>query len=789
MQPVMDAKAYARSERLSDSAALVGLVKNAFVVPHWIGETDEFWYKRDAQSGGHEYVIVDAATGKKRPAFDAKEMAESLAKAAGKLVAPGDLNLVALVPANGSQTFAFSLGAKTYLCQATCSEEPVTKGATDVVRSPNGQFDALVRGGNLWVRDVHASTEKQLTTDGEGPDYGYGVHPGGDAIARGKYAALGYEPPPFGAEWSPDSKTVLVSRVDQRHVGQYPFVETVPGNGSFRPILHLERIPLLGEKDPILAYFAIDVASGAKVRVDIPEGMKVSELWKPAWNPDGKRYVIATSGYLATAALLEISPGTQAVRIVFKERLAPRADLNTAYYNPPNVYVMKNGTEFIWFSQRDGWGHLYLYDAASGRLKNAITSGDWVVRDIVHVDESKRVIYLTISGREPGNPYYRYLYRVNFDGTGLTLLSPEAADHLIVGAGFHFYPFEEAKIYQVISPSGKYAVYTYSTPAQPPQTVVRSTSNGSLVATIERADPSALFAAGYRPPREFVVKAADGTTDLWGVLYEPEHVGPLRRYPAIDSEYTSPLYATTPRDFMSAIFGPPSQLNPASLTALGFVVVGVDARGTPNRSKAFLDYSYGRWNTMGIEDHVAAIRQLHTRYPYIDLDRVGIVGWSFGGEAATRALLEFPDFFKVGVAADPAGGQHSIYTGTEPWIGVPLYSDGTTIRPKPNEVPKSYAPLDSALDASKLKGHLLMLVGELDENVFAASTLQFADALMKANKTFDLIFSPNAAHFTTYATFPTYAAYLRRRMRDYFIVNLLAASLPPQPGTDYPGRP
>jgi dipeptidyl-peptidase-4 len=245
------------------------------------------------------------------------------------------------------------------------------------------------------------------------------------------------------------------------------------------------------------------------------------------------------------------------------------------------------------------------------------------------------------------------------------------------------------------------------------------------------------------------------------------------------------LSASTPHDFMAAILGPPSQLSPTSLTALGFVVVGVDARGTPNRSKAFLDYSYGRWSMMGIEDHVAAIKELGRRLRYLDLKRVGIVGWSFGGESAIRAMLEFPDFFKVAVAEDPAGGQHNMYTGTEPWVGVPIYSDGSSLRPKPNEIAKNFATFDSGEQAARLKGHLLVMVAELDQNVFAASTLQFTDALMKANKNFDLIFSPNAAHFVTYAKFPDYQAYLRRRGRDYFIVHLLGAALPAQPGTDF----
>ncbi len=786
----IDAKTYARSETLADFVKLAALVKNPFLVPHWIGTSDSFWYKRDLGAGEHEFTIVDAATGAKHPAFDSSRMAAVLSKASGKPVSATALDLVALGDGANGPTLTFSVGGVAYVCSGdACTRQPAVAPSDGVV-SPDGTHAAFTRDGNLWIRDLHASTERALTKDGKSPDYGYGVAPGGSAIVRVKYAPLGYVPPPFGVSWAPDSKTVLVTLVDQRDVANYPFVETVPGDGSFRPVLYLDRIPLMGEKNPVLRYFAIDAATGVEREVKIPDGLQISDLAKPWWGADGTRFALASTSDLSTAALLAISPDAQAVRVVVQERLTPRADLNTTYYNPPNIYVTKDEKEAIWFSQRDGYGHLYLYDVAIGRMENQITKGDWVVRDIVHVDEAHRIIYFTASGREPGNPYYRYLYRVNFDGSGMALLSPEPADHLIVGSAFHFFPFEDARMYTALSPSGKYCVYTYSTPSQAPQSVVRRTTDGSLVATLEKADVSALYAAGYRSPREFAVKAADKVTDLYGVIYEPEHVDEKRLYPIIDSEYTSPLIATTPRDFMSAIIGPPAQLTPSSLNALGFVVVGIDGRGTPGRSKAFLDYSYGgdRWKTMGLEDHVAAIEQLHRRYPYIDLARVGIVGWSFGGEAATRGLLEFPDFFKVGVAADPAGGQHNMYTGTEPWIGVPEYSDGTSLRPKPNEVPKNYAPFDSAQQAQRLQGHLLILVGELDQNVFAASTLQFTDALMKAHKDFDLIYSPNAAHFETYATFPSYGDYLRRRMRDYFITKLLGATLPAQPAEWLPQR-
>jgi dipeptidyl aminopeptidase/acylaminoacyl peptidase len=787
--PAISRQAYAKSEKLADLSALVKTVKNAFIVPKWIGESDRFWYRR-VTSTGHEFVIVDAASGERQPAFDRNRLAEAVAKAARAPVTPDDLELTSISGDSGREAFALTAKGGSYLCRApenACEEQAPQQSPGDYVVSPDGHWGVVSRSGNVWLHDMQSGAERQLTTDGQGPDFGYGIVPGGQSVVREKYAQKGIRLPAGGLSWSPDSKTVLATRIDQRNVGTYPFVETVPGDGSFRPILHLDRIALIGEKDATKDYFALDIATGTSRKINFPDGLDPSELSEDRWGPDGRRYLVATADYLATAAFLEVAPGTQAVRVVLKEHLTPRADLNTSYYNPPNVYLTKNARELVWFSQRDGWGHLYLYDVASGKLENRITGGPWLVRDIVHVDETRKTIYFTANGRESGNPYYRYLYRIGFDGSNLTLLSPEHADHTIVGGSFHFYPFENAYRYQVVSPSGKYVVYTYSTPTEAPEAVIRTTSDGRLIARVEKADASALYAAGYRPPEEFRVKAADGTTDLWGVIYKPDHFDPAKRYPVIDSEYASPLSATAPRDFISAIIGPPAQLDPPSLAALGFVVVGIDARGTPGRSKAFLDYSYGgaRWATMGLEDHVAALKELGRRFGYLDLSRIGIVGWSFGGEAAIRGLIEFPDFFKVAVAACPAGGQHNMYTGTEPWVGAPAYADGSSHPSKPNDEPTNFALFDSAKDAGRLKGYLLVMVAELDENVFAASTLQFTDALMKANKNFDLVFSPNAAHYVTYATFPTYPMYLRRRGRDYLIEHLLGASLPSQPGTDF----
>lgn len=455
--------------------------------------------------------------------------------------------------------------------------------------------------------------------------------------------------------------------------------------------------------------------------------------------------------------------------------MAPRMDMSPDPWDAPDVWVSRDGRDVIWFSERDGWGHLYLYDGQSGKLKNQITRGDWLVRDIVHVDEQRRRIYFTASGREGGNPYYRYLYRVNFDGSGLTLLSPERADHMITSPADRLLALDSVPGYNVVSPSGRFVVYNFSTPNQPTQTVIRSTEDGKLISTFEKADATELYAAHYRAPEEFVAKAADGKTDLWSLVYKPSNFDPAKRYPVIDLEYATPVTAVVPRSFVHAIHGIPSLPTDAMLAELGFIVVSIDARGTPFRSRQFSHAGYGELDVIGLDDHVAVIKQLGERFSYVDTSRVGIVGASFGGWSAFWGMLDYPDFFKVGVADVPPGGMHNVYQ-CEEWYGYqgpPVYSNGTHFRPKPNEVPENWKRIDMRQKAANLKGHLLVIMAELDENVPPGSTNQFLNALLKADKDFDLIYLPGAAHATQFADYTT------RRTYDYLVRHLMGAEPPP----------
>jgi dipeptidyl-peptidase-4 len=698
---------------------LVDKVRNAKVEPHWLDGGARFWYWRDTAQG-RQVVLVESATGKQQ---------------------------VLEQPPAGA------------------APPPVTLEGSLV--SPDGSLAVFVRDHDLWLRRLADGTERRLTDDGE-EYFAYGKLPD-SSLRTIPTRRAGRHEPPAGVQWSPDSRRLLVTRLDERKLGRYPFLESVPLDGSARPIVHELRLALPGDRQRATAHRSIiDVTSGVQRALLQDPGY---ELAGGQWSDDARHYYFFGTNGRNEAGLFDLDVRTAVVRQVLKESNDTFIALNNTQYSGPNVRVLPGSGEVIWFSERDGWGHLYLYDLRSGKLKNRITSGEWLVRDIIHVDSDRRVIYFTGAGRERGsNPYYRYLYRVGFDGRGLRLLTPEQGDHeisqpmspelaLLLGVAMPVTP---------IAPNGRFFVDTWSTVSQPPISVLRTTE-GKLVATLERADASALYAMGWQPPEPFVAKAADGVTDLYGLLYRPTKFDPNARYPVIEHLYGGPQTAITARTFMQAVMDP-KYVNAAK--ELGFVMVVMDARGTVKRSKAFQDHLYGNFADWMIEDHVAVLKQLAERHPYMDLERVGVEGHSFGGYGAARAMLARPDFYKVGVAS---AGSHN-YQGMYPiqrYLGEPVYSDGSSINPNGREIPVNYREADNASLAHRLQGKLMLVYGDLDENAMPAVTLQFADALIKANKSFDLLYLPNRNHDFARTDF-----YFIRRKWDYFVEHLKGVKPP-----------
>jgi dipeptidyl aminopeptidase/acylaminoacyl peptidase len=437
--------------------------------------------------------------------------------------------------------------------------------------------------------------------------------------------------------------------------------------------------------------------------------------------------------------LAEIDASTGDHRVLAADSSPTWVDLSQLA--PASWYVSRDGENVIWWSERDGWAHLWRYDQ-SGNVKNQITSGPWTVATVVHVDEEQQTVYFTGRGREPGrNLYYAHLYRVNFDGSGLQLITPEDADHTIS-----------------VSPSGRFFVDSYSRIEAPPVTVLRGFPDGRVVRTLEEADISRLEESGWTPAEVFTAKARDGVTDLYGVIYFPPEIDSTKQYPIISHIYPGPFIGSVGRWTFKG--GGEDH----ALAQLGFVVVQIDHMGTSLRNVAFHHNYFGFFGDNGLPDHITVIKQLAARYPFIDIDRVGIFGHSGGGFASTDAMLRHPDFFKVAVSGAGNHDNRSYNIGwAEKYMGE-LERD--SVRSTDN-----FATSANQTMAANLKGKLLLMHGDMDDNVHPANTIQVVNELIKANRDFDLIIAPDRAHGLN-------EPYFIRRRWDYFVRHLMGAEPP-----------
>jgi dipeptidyl aminopeptidase/acylaminoacyl peptidase len=446
------------------------------------------------------------------------------------------------------------------------------------------------------------------------------------------------------------------------------------------------------------------------------------------WSEDGRRasIVLTDRGY-TWRELREVDAVTGAVRVVVRET----GDPYFSSYTTPRPQLLGDGAEVLWASERDGWMHLYLYDGQTGGLKNQVTSGEWVFRGIEHVDEADRVLYFTAGGRESDrDPYLEHLYRVNLDGSGLRLLTPEAANHSIR-----------------FSPDADYFVDTYSRADLAPVSVLRRSSDGRKIRDLEEANIDSLLALGWNQPEPFQAKARDGVTDIYGLIWRPTTFDPARRYPVVEQIYTGPHSFFVPKSFSAY------RNTAQSIAELGFIVVQIDGLGTSGRSREFHDFSYRNLGDGGIPDHVAAMRQMASRYPYMDLDRVGIYGHSAGGYDATHAILAHPEFYKVAVSS---AGNHDhrldkAVWNTQ-WMGLPI--------------DEHYEEQSNVTLAGQLQGKLLLVHGDVDENVPVSATLRLVDALIKAEKDFEMLIMPNQTHGL--GRHP----YFTRKRWDFFVKHL-----------------
>ena len=736
----LSAEDYGNAERfLAWNTA--SLVYHSGVRPTWLSD-DRFWYRIRTRTGT-DFVLVDPSRRTRTAAFDRSALAAALSAAADTSYHADSLPFTSFEYTEDGRSLTFPIGRRNWTCTADGTEchpadstAEARRASRNEIESPDGSMVAFTRENNLWVRNLESGQETQLTTDGA-ENYGYATNNAG--WTRSDRPVM---------LWSPDSKKVATFRHDSRPTGDMYLVSTEPGH----PKLEAWKYPLPGDSAIFMIERVILNADGSgMVRLDLPPDAHRSTIcdhvvcggtgWSDVyWSPDASQLAFVSSSRDHKDATLRVADAaTGKVRTLFSEHQDTWFESGVESIS---WRVLWDRGKVLWFSQRDDWGNLYLYDLGSGQLERQLTRGPGTVLEVVRVDEKAGTVWFTGGGREEGrDPYFEHLYSVGLDGRNERLLTPENADHSITFA-----------------PSGRHFVDSYSTPTEPHVTVVRD-ARGGLRATIEKADASALLATGWKPPMPFTVKARDGKTDLYGLLFRPVEFDSTKKYPIVNNIYPGPQTGSVGGRSFS-----PARSDAQALAELGFIVVQLDAMGTPGRSKSFHDAYFGDMGDNGLPDQVAGMKQLAERFSWIDIDRAGIYGHSGGGYATSGALFHYPDFFKVGVSQ---AGNHDnrVYEDdwAEKWQGLLVhYGRDST----------SYDAQANQNFAKNLKGKLLLAHGSTDNNVPFYSTLLVVNELIKENKDFDLIIFPNRRH--GFGSEP----YMIRRRWDYFVEHLLGATPP-----------
>ncbi|HET9362318.1 MAG TPA: DPP IV N-terminal domain-containing protein, partial [Vicinamibacterales bacterium] len=705
------AEDYARAERFlaQNTSPLVGGVAGQ---PRWLAD-GRFWYRVTRPGGGAEFVMVDPSRRTRAAAFDHTRLAAGLGEATKTKVEATRLPFQSFeFSKDGREVTVTALGRswrcriESYTCRAPEPAQPAggsSAASSNSVTSPDGRYAAYIRDFNLWVRDLAANQDRQLTTDGV-KDFGYATNNAG-WIKSDAPVLL----------WSPDSKKIATFQHDDRGVSEMYLVSTAVG----APRLEAWKYPLPQDKEIFRIHrVVVEVDPARVVRFQMPPDQHRSTISDHVaegstfldvqWYPDGSHVAFVSSSRDHKEAIFRVADAsTGQVRTVFEEKSRTQFQSGLAAVGEPNWRVRPSANEVLWWSQRDDWGHLYLYDLESGRLKRQVTSGNWNVAQLVHTDERSRTLYFTAVGRERGrDPYFQHFYRVGLDGQSVTLLTPEPANHTIT-----------------MAPDGQTFLDSYSTPTTPPVSVLRR-MDGEVSLELERADISRLVAAGWKPPTPIVVKARDGRTDLYGLMFTPTGLDESRKYPIVNYIYPGPWGSSVGGRSFSA-----ARADHQALAELGFVVVVIDGMGTEWRSKSFADFYYGDIGDNTLPDQIAGMRELAKRHAYIDIDRAGIWGHSGGGFAAAAAMFRHPEFFKVGVSQ---AGNHDNRNYEDDW-GERF--QGLLSRAARED---NYDAQANQLLAPNLRGKLLLAHGGMDDNVPPYNTYLVVDALVKANKDFDL---------------------------------------------------
>ena len=701
-----------------------GKVYYSNVDPKWIDGTNCFWYIRNSPNG-KEYVLVDAKKKSRKPFFDQEKLAERLAEQTGTAVKADQLYLENCRLNSRMDTMSFVFAKKRW-DYSIKKNVLIDKGALPArqkqrhwmevddekngypVPSPDGKYTAFIKNDNVYVKDNATNQEKQLSVDGTLSNY---------------YSSY--------IQWSPDSKKLTSTKIRPTEKRYVYYVESSPSD-QLQPKLHKQEYAKPGDELPFKVPAVFEVESGKAVIPSTDLFDRQYSVHGVSWNSDSRAITFEYNqrGH-QVYRVLEMSAETGEVRPLIEET-------STTFVNYSRYfrYDLDNGKEMIWMSERDNWNHLYMYDREQAAVKYQITKGEWYVRRVIDVDETKKQIVFAASGVHEGeDPYYIHYYRIDFDGRNMVELTP--------GEGTHDAWF---------SGNSEYLVDVYSKVDMAPIAVLRSAVDGSVVMDLEKADISALLEAGWKAPEPFVAKGRDGKTDIYGNVYLPTNYDPNKKYPVIEYIYAGPGDHYVPKKFASFNWF----MNP--LAELGFIVVQVDGMGTSYRSKAFEDVCYQNLKDAGLPDHIAWIKAASQKYTSMDLERVGIFGCSAGGQESTTAVLLHPEFYK---AAFSACGCHDNRMDkiwwNEQWMGYPIGDQ--------------YKASSNVENAHLLTRPLMLLVGELDDNVDPASTMQVANALIKANKEFELVVIPGA-HHTMGESFGDHKRY------DFFVRNLLNMTPP-----------
>lgn len=704
-------------------------IYNGEITPNWIGSGDSLWYRTHTRKGT-EYFLVDIKHRKKSALFNPQKLTDALNKVSKKEHKPYELALANLQVINSNKiTFKLDTNRFSYDLKhgvlKQLEKQPERK--VDEVISPNGKKIAFIKDYNIFMKIGDKTT--QLSFDGTEKN-SYANNISWYFIKNeSKHQPMQYE---IDAHWSPNSRYLLCAKYNRKNAEKLYMYKSLPESGFRAEVFSYDR-PIAGDKELTkVSYVVFDTETGKKIACDLPENATFLE-YGIQWKSPTEAYLTRYYRGWQKRELIAINVADGTTRAVVSEKAETYVDPNMLTFN-----ICQNSNDLIWSSEQDGWQHLYRYNCETGALKNQITKGEYVVRKILKVDEKHQKIYFSANGKEAGDPYFTYLYVVNFDGSGLKLLTPENAYHSCS-----------------ISPNGKYIFDDYSRIDLPDNYVVRSVKRGKLVMPIAKTDVSDLVKLGWKAPERYHLKSRDNKTEIYGAIFRPFNIDKSKKYPVIDATYSGPQTIRTPKTFIKGL------LNlDVSLAQIGFVVVTVDGLGSAFRSKKFHDFSYKNLGDIGAPDHIKAIKNLAKKYPYMDTDNVGIYGHSAGGYDATHALLTHPDFYKVGVSS---AGNHDHRIAKAWWPELYMgYPAG-----------KAYDEQSNFKLADKLQGKLLLVHGDMDNNVNPASSIRMAQELMKANKDCELLILPGKDHSTAY-----YDKYFIRKRWDFFVQHLLHKNPP-----------